>query len=653
MVAAAFASLWMRTGFPVYAHPVAMLDDGLFVRSARFLSEGHWLGPFDKATLAKGMFYPMFIAGAAWLGLPLLLAEQLVYLAASALAGAVASCFTGRRSMGAVVFVLLAANPVPWIEHLARVVRDGLYLTQTLGIITLAALLLRPGRLRPGVAGVLGLLYGSFWLTREEGVWLLPPLMIMGGASVMLALDNPAVAPGIRGRLAACLPMALSSCLAAAVCAAVVLGVETVNWRQYGVFTDSEFHQAAFARAYGTLARVQPRAWRRYVVFPREVWSDVFAQSPAARELQPSLEGQSGQDWRRFAADASFTPGETEILSGWFVWALRDAVSAAGHYRSAPEAAAFYRHLADEVDAACSAGRLRCLPPRATFAPPWHWQYVSDTLHTIPKLAHVVFTMGEGKVGAPPSDGGPADLARFADMVGPVIPSHALGTVVRGWLTSTLPASAGAPQITLVQPQDGPLFRSSLRETSPSDVTQALPGNHGVRFVLDSDCDAACKAVLSVGGEEEMQIGWDRLSTRPGLNAHGIWLNIDSVELEPVGAGTASRRQAQHRLGHIIGLGFAAVTPAAAAVALAGLSAGLLSRRLRRSAAPSLVLALGAAAAVATRIVLLSYLEATSLPAANMLYAACVTPALLLFICLGCYLVTQLVRRPGGSPASQ
>ncbi len=38
------------------------------------------------------------------------------------------------------------------------------------------------------------------------------------------------------------------------------------------------------------------------------------------------------------------------------MWALRDAVQAAGHYRTAVEARAFYRQLADEVDRACDAG---------------------------------------------------------------------------------------------------------------------------------------------------------------------------------------------------------------------------------------------------------------------------------------------------------
>ena len=46
-------SLWLRTGFPTHAISIAIYDDELFVRAARYLGAGEWLGPYDNLTLAE------------------------------------------------------------------------------------------------------------------------------------------------------------------------------------------------------------------------------------------------------------------------------------------------------------------------------------------------------------------------------------------------------------------------------------------------------------------------------------------------------------------------------------------------------------------------------------------------------------------------
>src|ERR1700730_8764904 len=84
-VVIAAVSLWIRTGFPVFAMAYMNHDDNLFIRLARYLEAGQWLGPDDNLTLAKGMFYPLFIVIAFWTSVPLKIAEQGVYLVASAL----------------------------------------------------------------------------------------------------------------------------------------------------------------------------------------------------------------------------------------------------------------------------------------------------------------------------------------------------------------------------------------------------------------------------------------------------------------------------------------------------------------------------------------------------------------------------------------
>ena len=137
-------SLWMRAGFPVYAIGNANYDDVLFLRLAGRLGSGAWLGPYDTTTLVKGPLYPLFIACSFVLQLPLKFAEQIVYLLSSLLMSwLIYSRFPGQRAgaaLAVMTMLLLAFNPFLWTLDLSRVIREGLYISLSLGVVGLSVL---------------------------------------------------------------------------------------------------------------------------------------------------------------------------------------------------------------------------------------------------------------------------------------------------------------------------------------------------------------------------------------------------------------------------------------------------------------------------------------------------------------------------------
>ena len=66
--------LWLVSAQPVFGLPGSNLDDEMFLSLARNLVMGKWLGAYSQYTLAKGCGYPLFIAAAFRLGVPLPLA---------------------------------------------------------------------------------------------------------------------------------------------------------------------------------------------------------------------------------------------------------------------------------------------------------------------------------------------------------------------------------------------------------------------------------------------------------------------------------------------------------------------------------------------------------------------------------------------------
>lgn len=182
-VFASLFSLWIRAGFPVFGIPASPHDDALFQHLARNLLMGEWLGEYNNLTLAKGMFYPFFISASAVAGLPLKMAEHLLYLGCALLAARYFVRVTGREIAGLALFVLLAFNPFLWTEEMARVMREGIYLSLSMALLILSFALLLPSENsssgRIGIAAkalITGIVAGFYWLTREEGMWLAPAL---------------------------------------------------------------------------------------------------------------------------------------------------------------------------------------------------------------------------------------------------------------------------------------------------------------------------------------------------------------------------------------------------------------------------------------------------------------------------------------------
>jgi hypothetical protein len=82
--------------------------------------------------------------------------------------------------------------------------------------------------------------------------------------------------------------------------------------------------------------------------------------------------------------------------------------------------------------------------------------------------------------------------------------------------------------------------------------------------------------------------------------------------------------------------------PVLAAMALLGLFAAIALQRFIVLPHGIVALTLACCTAVATRIVLLAYIDVTSFPAANSLYLSPASPFLLIFAVLGLYLIVQV-----------
>lgn len=357
--------LWLVAAQPVVAHGNAGYDDRLFLELAGHVVDGDWLGPYSQFTLMKGPMYSFFIAGNFLLGLPLPLAQHLLYLFGCALLVlALRPCFTASWQAFA-FFAVLWWQPMSYV--ILDVVRQSLYTPLTLMLFAgLCALeTQRSGSMRTRLAwGVLlGISAAAFYLTREEGIWVVPGTVLLIGAA---AWNSWRAGERLR-------PLVVPI-LAAAICATGILGtVCALNYHYYGWFGTVEFRAPEFLSAYGALQRPVPSKEIPYVPVTREVRLKLYNVSPAFAELKFWLEGIIGLEWATYSEYLTGRPVEDREMSGGrFMWALRDAVVESGHGRNAREALDFYKRLALEVNGACDEGLLGPTRRRRdTMIPPW------------------------------------------------------------------------------------------------------------------------------------------------------------------------------------------------------------------------------------------------------------------------------------------
>jgi hypothetical protein len=364
-IAIAF-KLWLISDYSITAG-YAPHDDYLFVRQALSVLEWNWLGPLNHLTLGKGPFFPMWLAAMHLLSLPYILALQLSYLTACVTFLLALRPFNLARPWQILIFTMFWFSPASFAATDFRVERSALYPSLVLLTVAFAVgLAIRSWQsLRPSVAWPigLGLSFAAVWLTREEGVWLLPTLLLILVASLK------------RRRI-------LSSwILSATVFIACLTFVAGLNHIFYGRFMIIGGRDPAFVDAYRAMTRAGDDSPRLMVPMSLRTIERAASVSPAFAEIRPFLL-ESFPTWRGFAKNTwtemypdgvvkQTLAADNDAIGGYFVWEFLESVERAGYYKSAAVAHEYYARLARELNSACEAKRIVCRRAGEDLVPPF------------------------------------------------------------------------------------------------------------------------------------------------------------------------------------------------------------------------------------------------------------------------------------------
>jgi len=636
----ALIKLWLIGGQTLTAWGGNVHDDRLFINLANTLLKGEWLGSYNNLTLAKGAFYPFWIAVTFLLGIPLMLGQHLLYIAACVIFTVAVRPILPRPVMLLIIYTILLFNPVSYTDGpMTRVLREGIYPALTV-LVAAGALGLLARQEHHSIKSLglwatgLGVALSAFWLTREEGIWIIPlVLMIIGLAVVRLWQRRPS---DWMRRLTLC-------ALPFAIWLLAVTVVAGINMAHYGVFTTAETKSPGFLAAYGALTRVEPAQWRPDVPVSQETRLRIYSVSPAFAELRPFLEGDLGKGWSATSyflnptnqvwSANSNNSLSNEIGGGFFMWALRDAVAAAGYYSSGASASDYYRRLATEVNAACIEGKLDCGTRRASLAPPWHNKYTRPLLNA---LVNTGIYLAEFKGINPkpgPSVGMEDSLILFHNITGERLSPTKEQLQVKGWAFS--PSSI----VNLsVRTANGELADATIKYESSPDVYQYflstgqdIPNAREARFEITTNNNSGVYLVIKTG---------ERLLGRLPLD--GSTKSLQTPELQLIidyigGKSDLSHARSMfddlrlHILGKIGAL-YQAIMPVLLIITLIAYTFLTIQVFGKRINIMAWIITTALLVAIITRILLISIINISSFWATNTSYLSPAYPLLLIFM---------------------
>jgi len=330
-------------------------DDYLFIKLAKNILSGQWLGPYDYYTLIKGPGFPLFLAVVHHLGLPLLFAQQLLYSLFSVLVVvALRPLVTGRLLLLA-VFALVLLNPFMYMyPGVGRVFRLGLSMPLVLATFTcmfgLVSRVRGSWKSKMMWSSGLGFFFSYLWFTREEGIWMVPSL----GLTILLFFLADAIYSK-KELLLRFLVVAWVGC--------IFWGLQTtfahLNEKHYGHPVINELKSAQFSTALGSLMNIDTGDIRRYVPVSSEAHDLAFSVSPTLAQLKPIFEKSKSSAWP----------------DSFYIWKLRAAASNGGHVDTLTDALDFYGQIGADIQQACDAETIPCYDRKPTLRPPWHAAY--------------------------------------------------------------------------------------------------------------------------------------------------------------------------------------------------------------------------------------------------------------------------------------
>lgn len=343
-----FIRIGIATKIPISANGDMIHDDQLLVEYAKSLLCGQWLGNYTNRTLVKGISFPVFLCICKSLFIPYTVGLAFLNIGSAVVFLQSVKDRVKSYKVRIVIYILMIYSPVGFAQYITQqLYRMAIVPYVVILVIScIIGLYLRRyeniKKMLPWSIGA-GISLSFFWFIREDSMWILPfVIVVLAVTAITMILIQKVNRNSLIKVFLVALPLL--------VLVATNLGISSINYHYYGIFTTNDRSKTEFGKMMSNLYKIDdPKAsddvWVSY-----EVLNKAMQASPTLASIEYEL---------RTSITAWCGGNDNAELKGDIIaWAIRDAADLAGYYKSAQTANTFYSNINNELEKAFVEGKL-------------------------------------------------------------------------------------------------------------------------------------------------------------------------------------------------------------------------------------------------------------------------------------------------------
>ena len=389
------------TSIPITPYPNQVSDDGMMVEMAKNIRAGNWLGEYNSNTLIKGPGFPFILAIINYFGLSYINVMNLIYtISCIYFIYQLKGILKTKKSLLA-IYVVLLFNPVSYAWWtLQRVYRNGITLAQVLFVIGSLFSMYKHRKDKKINKMVIhsiigGISLATMYLTREDGIWILPYVIVVIGIIVISTILDYLKKKKNNNIIHW---EELCKKLVIAVLPIIILytslhTVRIINYAYYGVYEYSEINSGYFGKVIKTIYSIKTDEDIPYVTVTRKKMNMLYEYSPTLDLIKPEIENCM-DEWDYNDRN----PGDTQVEDGWFWWSLKDAVEKNNYYNDAKTANEFYKNIYTELNTAIKDGKLETqMTMPSNLMSPFKGKYILELPKVMLEMTWYIINFNEVK----------------------------------------------------------------------------------------------------------------------------------------------------------------------------------------------------------------------------------------------------------------
>ncbi len=332
--------------YPVLTPDYAPIDDDLMFDAAVSITNGNWLGDYNYLTISKHMFFSIYLSFIHFLGVPYLVANCIFWIACAFYG---IYCFKPVIKSDISLWFLFCGilyNPAISAHFSLRVYRDSIFPIISMffffSIIAIGISYKEEFKKLFFHYIIIGLSFGVSYITREDGYWALPFLIVAFSVLVYKWFKN---------KDSQRFKKTFSIFISIAISILVISSYSYMNYLHYGRFIVSDFTSSDFESAYGALTSIESEEFIPMVSVSQDTREKLKEEVPLFNSISDTLESP-------LVENAYLNKDINDFKSGSFYWALRLTLELEGIYETAQKSETFFNDLTSEIQTAVDENRL-------------------------------------------------------------------------------------------------------------------------------------------------------------------------------------------------------------------------------------------------------------------------------------------------------